>query len=263
MERNHLPVPKWLNSDQLFNRQELESWAKRHWKSGLFLLVALYLCLQKDITIDFMVSSPSYAEPALEEQYPEEYEESATPAMNVSMMGDAPIAEFGNPLEKPASKKKKVLSPAEQAKKDKQLAYVSTYKDVAIKEMEKYGIPASITLAQGILESNMGQSKLATRNNNHFGIKCFSRSCRKGHCSNFTDDSHKDFFRKYSNVWDSYRAHSSLLQGKRYKHLAKLGTSNYRDWAHGLKKAGYATDKRYAEKLIRYIEDLELDQYDS
>ncbi|RMG88068.1 MAG: hypothetical protein D6714_01235 [Bacteroidetes bacterium] len=148
------------------------------------------------------------------------------------------------------------------AKRKRQLAYIRRFVKVAQTEMKKYGIPASITLAQGLLESNVGQSKLATRNNNHFGIKCFSKSCSKGHCSNFTDDSHKDFFRRYGTAWESYRAHSLMLCGKRYRHLHKIPASDYRAWAHGLKKAGYATDKRYAEKLINLIEDLNLHQYD-
>ncbi|HFC00195.1 MAG TPA: mannosyl-glycoprotein endo-beta-N-acetylglucosamidase, partial [Phaeodactylibacter sp.] len=93
-------------------------------------------------------------------------------------------------------------------------------------------------------------------------IKCFSRRCKKGHCSNFTDDSHKDFFRKYKSSWESYRAHSKLLVGKRYRHLKKLGRKNYIGWAKGLKKAGYATDRRYAEKLINIIDELKLYQFD-
>ena len=128
--------------------------------------------------------------------------------------------------------------------------------------MNKYNIPASITLAQGLIETNAGQSPLATKNNNHFGIKCFSKSCKKGHCANFSDDSHKDFFRKYASSWESFRAHSKLLTYKRYKHLTKLPTSDYKGWAVGLKKAGYATDKNYHKKLIRLIEDLHLDDYD-
>jgi flagellum-specific peptidoglycan hydrolase FlgJ len=129
--------------------------------------------------------------------------------------------------------------------------------------MEKYGIPASITLAQGLLESNVGESKLATRNKNHFGIKCFSRSCKKGHCSNFTDDSHKDFFRIYKSSWESYRSHSLLLKrSDRYRRLFQLNRKDYRGWAHGLTKAGYATDKRYGAKLINLIESLALHQYD-
>jgi len=84
----------------------------------------------------------------------------------------------------------------------------------------------------------------------------------KRHCSNFTDDTHKDFFRKYKNVWQSYRAHSIFLQGKRYAHLQKLGTKDYKGWAKGLRKAGYATDKRYADKLIKIIEVMKLNDYD-
>jgi flagellum-specific peptidoglycan hydrolase FlgJ len=148
-------------------------------------------------------------------------------------------------------------------KRKKQLAYIRQYKAIATAERDRYGIPVSITLAQGLLESNVGESKLAKRNNNHFGIKCFSRTCRKGHCSNFTDDSHKDFFRKYKTDKDSYRAHSLLLKnGKRYRGLFKLKNDDYKGWARGLSKAGYATDKRYAQKIIRLIEDLKLYKYD-
>ncbi len=157
-------------------------------------------------------------------------------------------------------------SPAAQknwtSKKKKQEAYVKRFAKVAQAEMKKYKIPASIKLAQGLIESNAGDSRLSRKNNNHFGMKCFSKKCKKGHCSNFTDDSHKDFFRVYNTSWESYRAHSHLLNGKRYKHLKGLG-NNYKAWAHGLKKAGYATDKRYAEKLIQLIERLKLDRYDT
>ncbi|MEM1319130.1 MAG: glucosaminidase domain-containing protein [Bacteroidota bacterium] len=150
----------------------------------------------------------------------------------------------------------------QSAKIKRQKAYVKRFLNVAKAEMEKFGIPASITLAQGLIESDAGHSRLASKNNNHFGIKCFSRRCAKGHCSNFTDDSHKDFFRLYATAWESYRAHSLMLNGKRYKHLKKLDVKDYKGWAHGLKKAGYATDKRYAEKLIHIIEELQLHQYD-
>lgn len=148
------------------------------------------------------------------------------------------------------------------AKFKKQQNYVKRFAEVARSEMKKFGIPASITLAQGLIESNAGDSRLSRENNNHFGMKCFSKKCKKGHCSNFTDDSHKDFFRKYQTAWESYRAHSIMLGGDRYKHLKKLNKSNYKGWARGLKKAGYATDKRYAEKLIHIIEEMELYQFD-
>jgi flagellum-specific peptidoglycan hydrolase FlgJ len=129
-------------------------------------------------------------------------------------------------------------------------------------ERDRFGIPASITLGQGLLESDAGGSPLSTTANNHFGIKCFSRSCRRGHCKNFTDDSHKDFFRVYASDWESFRAHSQLLQAGRYRRLYKLGKKDYTSWALGLSKAGYATDKKYAQKLIHLIEDLDLFQYD-
>lgn len=156
---------------------------------------------------------------------------------------------------------KKVEHVAKGSKLSKQKAYVKRFSSVAKSEMKKFGIPASITLAQGLIESNAGESKLAQQNNNHFGMKCFSKKCSKGHCSNFTDDSHKDFFRKYKSAWESYRSHSNMLMGKRYKNLRKHG-KDYKAWAYGLKKAGYATDKRYAQKLIHIIEELKLYQYD-
>lgn len=142
-------------------------------------------------------------------------------------------------------------------------AYVERFAPVAEAEMRRFGIPASITLAQGLLESNAGDSPLARKTNNHFGIKCFSKTCKRGHCANFTDDSHKDFFIRYDNVWSSYRAHSQFLKdSKRYAALFKLDPTDYRAWAHGLQKAGYATDPMYAQKLIALIEGLGLDRYD-
>lgn len=150
-----------------------------------------------------------------------------------------------------------------EVKRRKQISYVKRYAKVAREEMRRFGIPASVTMAQALIESDCGESRLARDNNNHFGIKCFSKTCKKGHCSNYTDDSHKDFFRNYNNIWESYRAHSQLLQKSRYKSLYKLSKTDYKSWSRGLKKAGYATDKRYADKLIRLIEDLQLYRLDS
>lgn len=138
--------------------------------------------------------------------------------------------------------------------------YINRYLTIALEEQEEHQIPASITLAQGLLESRFGTSKLAIQNNNHFGIKCFLRSCKKGHCTNFTDDTHKDFFRKFKRVEDSYHAHSALLKKPLYKRLFQ--SKNYKDWAHGLQACGYATDPHYAEKLINTIETYRLHQYD-
>ncbi|MEZ4965866.1 MAG: glucosaminidase domain-containing protein [Saprospiraceae bacterium] len=139
--------------------------------------------------------------------------------------------------------------------------YIDRFKQISIDEMEKYGVPASISLAQGLIESRAGSSKLAVNNNNHFGIKCFSRKCKKGHCSNFTDDTHKDFFRIFKTPWESWREHSKLLTNKRFSRLKKYGR-DYKKWAHGLESLGYATDRSYAEKLIGIIERYNLNKYD-
>ena len=146
-------------------------------------------------------------------------------------------------------------------KKQKCLNYVKAYKSVAIEEAELFGIPASITLAQGLLESNAGDSRLAKNDNNHFGIKC-RKKCLGCRCANYTDDSKYDMFRIFESPWYSFREHSKLLTSKRYKHLLKLPRSDYKNWAHGLQAAGYATDKKYAKKLIKIIESLNLYAYD-
>lgn len=139
--------------------------------------------------------------------------------------------------------------------------YIATYLPIAQEEARQYNIPVSITLAQGLLESNAGDSKLASRDNNHFGIKCKSK-CIGCRCANYTDDSRYDMFRIFSSAAESFREHSLLLTGERYKHLLLLPRSDYRNWAHGLKAAGYATDPKYGEKLINIIESLQLYRYD-
>lgn len=142
--------------------------------------------------------------------------------------------------------------------------YVERFAPIAMAEMRKYKIPASIILAQGLLESNAGDSQLARATNNHFGMKCFSRTCKKGHCANFSDDSHKDFFIKYGNAWSSFRAHSEFLKKtQRYRSLFQIAPTDYRNWALGLEKSGYATDQQYAEKLLSLIQTLGLQRYDS
>lgn len=139
--------------------------------------------------------------------------------------------------------------------------YIERYAEMARKEQREFGIPASISLAQGLIESRAGTSKLAVGNNNHFGMKCFARNCRKGHCTNHTDDTHKDFFRKFPSAWESWREHSRMLSKGRYAKLKRHGT-DYRKWAYGLKSVGYATDRTYAEKLIGVIEKYDLHRFD-
>ena len=139
--------------------------------------------------------------------------------------------------------------------------YVETFAPIAIDEMRLYGIPASITLAQGILESGSGKGTLALKANNHFGIKC--HTTWTGERVYHDDDELGECFRKYSDVKYSYRDHSLFLtQRSRYADLFKLKISDYQGWAKGLKKAGYATDPKYPDKLISLIERFDLWQYD-
>lgn len=140
------------------------------------------------------------------------------------------------------------------------LQYIKRYKKVAQDEMRIYKIPASITLAQGILESGAGLSELSSKDNNHFGIKCKS-CCISCLCRNYEDDDKCDMFRVFNSPWESFREHSKLLTGARYKSLFKYGT-NYKKWAYGLKKCGYATAPNYAQLLISIIEKHKLYQYD-
>lgn len=147
------------------------------------------------------------------------------------------------------------------AAKNPKLDYIDKYSDIAIKEMKRTGVPASITLAQGILESNAGQSVLATKGNNHFGIKCHNDW--KGKTMKMDDNAPKECFRVYPNAEASFRDHSDFLRSRdRYKSLFELKQTDYNGWARGLKKAGYATDPGYADKLITLIEDYELYRFD-
>ena len=146
---------------------------------------------------------------------------------------------------------KKRISPAD---------YVNTYKDAAIVEMKRSGIPASITLAQGMLESENGNSRLTREGNNHFGIKCHDWS---GQGIYKDDDSRNECFRKYKSADESFRDHTDfLLSRQRYSSLFEYKTTDYKNWAKGLKKSGYATNSKYDNLLIKIIEENRLHQFD-
>lgn len=138
--------------------------------------------------------------------------------------------------------------------------YINQYKDLAVAEMLRYNIPASITLAQGLLESNAGMSELATKGNNHFGIKCHDWT---GATTYRDDDAAQECFRAYNDVYESYEDHSKFLARQpRYSSLFKLGRNDYKGWARGLKRCGYATSPTYASNLINIIELYKLHDYD-
>jgi hypothetical protein len=138
--------------------------------------------------------------------------------------------------------------------------YIEKYNSLAISQMSSNGIPASIILAQAILESQNGNSDLASKSNNHFGIKC--HSSWNGDKVFHDDDEKQECFRKYDKVKESYYDHSVFLKGRRYQFLYDIPIDNYKGWAKGLKKAGYATNPKYASLLIRIIEDNNLSIYD-
>ncbi len=264
-------LPDELDLNQLFEekiykplrqlKQDIKNWLNQNWFKLAFLGVCTFFALKKDLSLNINLGSGN--QPMAAASVPS-HPMAKTTSLSVSdnFLGSSTTSKttFTAPSA-PAKPKRAPIKMTPKTKK--QLAYVQRFASVAQEEMRKFNIPASITLAQGLIETNAGESSLATKNNNHFGIKCFSKSCKKGHCANFSDDSHKDFFRKYASSWESFRAHSKLLTYKRYKHLTKLPTSDYKGWAIGLKKAGYATDKNYHNKLIRLIEDLHLDEYDN
>ncbi len=205
------------------------------WLQIALLALALFILLKKDMQFNIALKAPAGALLAGED-------EQSSQLVHQSLNPYAPV------------------SPAMLADKET-AAFIKKYADLARHEMSLSGVPASIKMAQALIESRAGNSKLAKLNNNHFGMKCFSQKCKKGHCSNFFDDHHKDFFRKYTDPKESWRSHSRLLSQGRYKHLAQYG-KDYKKWAKGLKAAGYATDKRYDIKLINTIEKYQLYRLD-
>lgn len=146
------------------------------------------------------------------------------------------------------------------AQNEKNRAYLRQYSQLAINEMNAYGIPASVSLGLGLMKSQGGGSSAATLYNNHFAIKCYSRQCKKGHCGNLEEMGHKSFFRKYSKAEDSWRAHSLMTTTGKYRDLAR--SRDYRTWATGLQEKGYFTSQNQAEELIKVIEHYGLEQLD-
>lgn len=146
------------------------------------------------------------------------------------------------------------------AQKDKVALYIQNYSEIAIKEMIRTGVPASITLAQGILESQSGESELVKKSNNHFGIKC--KPEWTGPRTYHNDDEKGECFRVYPTAEDSYKDHSNFLRTRsHYDFLFKIDPTNYEAWANGLKRAGYATEKNYPQQLTKIIKEYQLNQY--
>lgn len=168
------------------------------------------------------------------------------------------------PVELPSVNQKEIIKKLERKNPNLNkytLAYIKKYAPIAVKEMHEYKIPASITLAQGILESGKGRSELALKSNNHFGIKCHTGW--EGERVYHDDDEKGECFRKYLYPETSYNDHSLFLtRRKRYAFLFDYNIKDYKKWAYGLRKAGYATDKKYPVKLLKLIKDYHLYEFD-
>lgn len=180
----------------------------------------------------------------------------ACAALIVSCSSKRNLVKVNNTLKKPD----KVISDDKIVKVYSTNGYIERYKNIAIEEMNKSGIPASVTLAQGMLESANGNSALAREANNHFGIKCHTGW--NGKTVSMDDDVPNECFRYYNSAEESYRDHTEFLKRQRYAFLFKLDRNDYKGWAYGLRQAGYATNPRYPELLIGLIERYGLDRFD-
>lgn len=210
------------------------------------LAIIMLFILKRDIAFDFKMSNFAQEKTNTGKKYTDNHNKKEV----------ATQASFGKVVTD--------LSPAspEELRENQVRTYIDKFSNSSVIEMDKFGIPASIIMAQAIIESRSGSSILAVKNNNHFGIKCFSKSCPKGHCSNHTDDHHKDFFRIYKSAQESWREHSNFLMKYNYRKLLKYG-KDFRAWARGLRECGYATDSSYDKKLIAIIEKYELHRLDN
>lgn len=260
----------FLQDNQLF------AWINRNWFNSILLYLAAHLLFQRDLSLQINMDGAVEKKMALATQTSLEnsmnnQQAVFVPAINISQLikKSTPETSIKTTKTEPTFSVSNLTSALDTQKgggvprgekAQTMLAYIDKYAPAAIRAMNKYGIPASITLAQGLLESNAGESKLALESNNHFGIKC-RRKCKGCTCRNYTDDDVYDMFRVFDSAWESYEEHSILLTSPRYEHLQKFG-KDYKSWAYGLKRAGYATDKTYGQKLIRLIRNLNLDQYD-
>lgn len=262
--------------------QSAVEWASRYWFHAILTLFVLHLFVNDGVNVKVnldgqaLKTSGQAAEPAFAKAQVVEVEDDAfsiasfsegkkrsedSPAVIPTKSNSSDFKNLSFVLSPDLAIRRGVSQAIVNEKMDNCREYVERFAATAMSEMKKFGIPASITLAQGLIETDAGGSRLATESNNHFGIKCRSK-CRGCTCRNYSDDDVYDMFRVFPSAWESFREHSQLLQIDRYKHLKKLGTTDYKGWARGLKRAGYATDKNYDKKLIQIIEALDLHQFD-
>ena len=254
--------------------------ALRYWFQLFLLLVGLHLIFQKEISIQVNVQdrmsgdvseqlrvAPA-AVPASMKQEGGAVQFSAVPQLSGRERSVEPAGEtrkFSNLtfiLQPSLVRHERVQPEIVEEHLEKCRQYVERFAKVAIAERKKYRVPASITLAQGLLATNAGESSLALETNNHFGFACRT-DCRDCDCRSFGTGERSGAMRVFGTPWESYREHSLMMQSPRFSDLLALDTGNYKDWAKGLEKAGYSDDPYYAEKLIRLIVALDLYQFDT
>ena len=276
--------------------KKLLHFLKKHWLNVLIIMLLLYVAFTKDIHFALQLNgdenSPATKTLAqrtnLKQKVAKQFVATASMADALEIEdhnGDGVIAILPTRVAKPVTSVTKPMTSAVgkgneanlfdnvsifvnpqkadpsvvKSKQEKCWDYVTRFVNIAKAERKKFGIPVSITLAQGLLESDAGNSRLTIKANNHFGIKTFNK--RVAHVV-MKDDTPKDKFKVYGTAWESFRDHSLLLMRDHYKPLQFLSKTDYVGWAKGLEKAGYATDKQYAENLIRIIENLQLYRFD-
>ena len=288
-----MPAPNFTHDETALGRQaaKLVDYLVHHSVEVLLIAVLVYLCISRGLSVEVALHDPApaakvthpvteagiggwftvltrslregFATTATDAIYPIDTPEGEVETFSSVARTDDPAPHISNLtlVLSPDYGIRKGLAPEIiAAKRDRVQRYIRRHAAAAQREMERNGIPASITLAQALLESNAGDSKLAVNSNNHFGIKCRTK-CLGCTCRNYGDDTRYDMFRVFESVAESFGEHSRLLKTPRYAKLKQHG-SDYVKWAHGLKACGYATDPRYGHKLVTIIENLGLDRYD-
>ena len=291
-----MPAPNYSHRSTVLGRQaaRLVDYLVHHAVEVLLIGLLIYLCISRGLSVEVALHDPAPAPESVSSArvseaglggwltvltaklsegfaattttdaiYPIETAEEPTETFNSVARTDDPAPHISNLtlVLSPDYGTRKGLAPAIiAAKRERVQRYIRRHAPAAQQEMARNGIPASITLAQALLESNAGDSKLAVNSNNHFGIKCRAK-CLGCTCRNYGDDTRYDMFRVFDSVAESFSEHSRLLNTPRYAKLKQHGT-DYVKWAHGLKACGYATDPRYGHKLVTIIENLGLDRYD-
>lgn len=234
----------------IMKKDKYFSYFSNNWFSigiGVLLIMAL---MQKDINLQVKMGSGS-TEPNIEEQTPKKKTKKQTSLSSLASSSSL-LELMPSVKKKKKSKQSKVKSPEEQDVRN----YIKRFSHVAVKEMDKYNIPASITLAQAILDSQAGQDKSAKRLNNHFGLSCASD------WSGSYEQIGQSCYRSYENAWTSFRDHSKYLSQGKFKNLQYL-PKDYKEWAKGLEVAGYSQERNYGKQLIEIIEKYNLNQFDS